>query len=521
MLWFEVKGGLKAGKKLMDNIKLWSLAENLGSVESLITHPVTMTHADVEPAERARVGIIDGLVRASVGLEDTDDLIDALASRARPGLDAMSDFLKFDTLSLHAGQTVDPVFGARAAPIYQTTSYVFPDTDTASSIFNLERGGHAYSRITNPTVGVLEQRIAALEGGSAAVCTSSGMAATFCAITAILSQGDHIVASTQMYGGNISLMKNTLPRFGITTTFVDPTDIDAFRDAIQDNTKLIYGELIGNPGLDILDLEAIAKIGAEHHIPFMVDATFNTPYLCRCLDYGANMTIHSVTKWMGGHGTAIGGVVVDGGNFDWGATDKYPTITAPYAPFSGINFWEEFGPSAFATRIRAEAMRDIGPSMAPMNAFLLLQGIETLSLRMDRHLSNTAAMLEFLQSTSRSSGSITRACRSTRSHALATEIPAQGCRLDRQFRRQGWPRCRQGFHRKHRTRIASCECRRRQDAGHSSGHDHAFAHRCRGTACSGHNRRHDAPVGRARRHRRTSRQISNSAFVPQNELSKA
>ncbi len=309
----------------------------------------------------------------------------------------MSDFLNFDTLSLHAGQIVDPVFGARAAPIYQTTSYVFPDTDTASSIFNLERGGHAYSRITNPTVGVLEQRIAALEGGSAAVCTSSGMAATFCAITAILSQGDHIVASSQMYGGNISLMKNTLPRFGITTTFVDPTDNDAFRAAIQDNTKLIYGELIGNPGLDVLDLEAIAKIGADHHIPFMVDATFNTPYLCRCFDYGANITIHSVTKWMGGHGTAIGGVVVDGGNFDWGASDKYPTITAPYAPFSGIKFWEEFGPTAFATRIRAEAMRDIGPMMAPMNAFLLLQGIETLSLRMDKHLSNTAAMLEFLQ----------------------------------------------------------------------------------------------------------------------------
>ena len=309
----------------------------------------------------------------------------------------MSDFLNFDTLSLHAGQIVDPVFGARAAPIYQTTSYVFPDTDTASSIFNLERGGHAYSRITNPTVSVLEQRIAALEGGSAAVCTSSGMAATFCAITAILSQGDHIVASSQMYGGNISLMKNTLPRFGITATFVDPTDNDAFRAAIQDNTKLIYGELVGNPGLDVLDLEAIAKIGADHHIPFMVDATFNTPYLCRCFDYGANITIHSVTKWMGGHGTAIGGVVVDGGNFDWGASDKYPTITEPYAPFSGINLWEEFGPSAFATRIRAEAMRDIGPSMAPMNAFLLLQGIETLSLRMDKHMSNTATMLEFLQ----------------------------------------------------------------------------------------------------------------------------
>ena len=308
----------------------------------------------------------------------------------------MSHFYQFDTLALHAGQTVDSEFGARAAPIYQTTSYVFPDTDTASSIFNLERGGHAYSRITNPTVGVLEQRIAALEGGSAAVCTASGMAATFCAITAILGQGDHIVASSQMYGGNISLMKNTLPRFGITTTFVEPTDIDGFKAAIQDNTRLIYGELIGNPGLDILDLEAIAAIAGEQQLPFMVDATFNTPYLCRCFDHGVNITIHSITKWMGGHGTAIGGVVVDGGNFDWGASDNYPTITEPYAPFSGLNIWDEFGPSAFATRIRAEAMRDFGASMSPFNAFLLLQGIETLSLRMDRHLSNTRELLEHL-----------------------------------------------------------------------------------------------------------------------------
>ena len=308
----------------------------------------------------------------------------------------MSHFYHFDTISLHAGQTVDPEYGARATPIYQTTSYVFPDTDTAASTFNLERGGHVYSRITNPTVGVLEQRIAALEGGSAAVCTASGMAATFCAITAILSQSDHIVASSQMYGGNVSLMKNTLPRFGITTTFFDPTDIDSFEAAIQDNTRLIYGELIGNPGLDILDLEAVVKSAGKKQIPVMVDATFNTPYLCRCFDYGVNIAIHSVTKWMGGHGLAIGGVVVDGGNFDWGATDKYPTITEPYAPFQGINFWEEFGPSAFATRIRAEAMRDFGAMMSPMNAFLLLQGIETLSLRMDKHLSNTAELLKHL-----------------------------------------------------------------------------------------------------------------------------
>ena len=338
----------------------------------------------------------------------------------------MSQFFEFDTLSLHAGQTVDGEYGARATPIYQTSSYVFPDTDTAASIFNLERGGHAYSRITNPTVAVLEQRITALEGGTASVCTASGMAATFCAITAILGQGDHIVASTQMYGGNISLMKNTLPRFGITATFVDPTDIEGFEKAIQDNTRLIYGELIGNPGLDILDLEAIAKIADANHVPFMVDATFNTPYLCRCFDHGVNITIHSVTKWMGGHGTAIGGVVVDGGNFDWGASDKYPTITVPYAPFNGINFWEEFGPSAFATRIRAEGMRDFGPSMSPMNAFLLLQGIETLSLRMDRHLSNTKSLLEHLTSHDQVSWVIHPDLPSHPSHALAKKYLPKG-----------------------------------------------------------------------------------------------
>ena len=338
----------------------------------------------------------------------------------------MPDFFSFDTLSLHAGQTVDGEFGARASPIYQTTSYVFPDTDTASSIFNLERGGHAYSRITNPTVGVLEQRIAALEGGSAAVCMASGMAATFCALTAILGQGDHIVASTQMYGGNISLMKNTLPRFGINTTFVDPTDTQGFEDAIQDNTRVIYGELIGNPGLDIMDLEAIGEISKAKQIPLMIDATFNTPYLCRCFDHGANIIIHSVTKWMGGHGVAIGGAVVDGGNFDWGAAAKFSTITEPYAPFSGIILWEEFGPSAFAMRLRAEAMRDFGPAMSPMNAFLLLQGIETLSLRMDRHLENTRKLLEFLQNHEQVVWVIHPDLPEHRSHALAKKYLPKG-----------------------------------------------------------------------------------------------
>ncbi|MCK5489712.1 MAG: aminotransferase class V-fold PLP-dependent enzyme, partial [Gemmatimonadetes bacterium] len=249
----------------------------------------------------------------------------------------MSRFYGFDTLSLHAGQTVDREFGARAAPIYQTTSYVFPDTDTASSIFNLERGGHAYSRITNPTVGVLEQRIAALEGGSAAVCTASGMAATFCAITAILGQGDHIVASTQMYGGNISLMKNTLPRFGITTTFVKPRDLDGIRAAIRPETRLIHAEILGNPGLEVLDVPALAEIAHAAGLPLMVDSTFATPFLCRPVELGADIVIHSATKWLGGHGIALGGVMVDGGRFDWEASGKFPTLTEPYAGYHGID----------------------------------------------------------------------------------------------------------------------------------------------------------------------------------------
>ena len=308
----------------------------------------------------------------------------------------MSKFFSFDTLSLHAGQTVDPEFGSRAQPIHQTTSYVFPDTDTASSLFNLERGGHVYNRITNPTVSALEQRIAALEGGSQAVCTSSGMSAIFCALTALVSQGDHVAASSQMYGGNISLLKNTLTRYGITSTFFDPTDMSELESSIQENTKLVFGELIGNPGLAIMDLEESANICGSHQIPLMIDGTFNTPYLCRCFDFGVNIIVHSLTKWMGGHGTAIGGVVVDGGNFDWGATTKFPTLTEPYEGYNGLNFADEFGTQAFLTRARAEGMKDFGACLSPANAFYILQGIETLPLRMQKHVINAQAVAEFL-----------------------------------------------------------------------------------------------------------------------------
>ena len=308
----------------------------------------------------------------------------------------MSDDYKFDTLSLHAGHVPDGQHGSRAVPIHQTTSYVFRDSEHAAALYNMELGGHLYTRISNPTVAVLEQRVAALDGGVAATATASGMAALTTAVMTICSSGDHIVASSRMYGANINLLENTLPRFGITTTFVAPDDLAAIEAAIQPNTKIIFGEVIGNPGLDVMDVTAVAEIGKRAHVPLMLDCTFNTPWLLKPIKLGANIIIHSLTKWMGGHGIAIGGAVVDGGNFDWGKDDRFPTIAGPHYAMNEINFHEEFGPAAFTAKFRAEGMYNFGPSMSPTNAFHILQGIETLPLRMQKHMDNTAAMLEFL-----------------------------------------------------------------------------------------------------------------------------
>ena len=308
----------------------------------------------------------------------------------------MSDDYKFDTLSLHAGHVPDADHGSRAVPIHQTTSYVFRDSQHAAALYNMELGGHLYTRISNPTVAVLEQRVAALDDGVAATATASGMAALTTAVMTICSSGDHIVASSRMYGANINLLENTLPRFGITTTFVAPDDLAAIEAAIQPNTKIIFGEVIGNPGLDVMDVAAVAEIGKKAHVPLMLDCTFNTPWLLKPITLGANIIIHSLTKWMGGHGIAIGGAVVDGGNFDWGKDDRFPTIAGPHYAMNEINFHEEFGPAAFTAKFRAEGMYNFGPSMSPTNAFHILQGIETLPLRMQKHMDNTAAMLEFL-----------------------------------------------------------------------------------------------------------------------------
>jgi O-acetylhomoserine (thiol)-lyase len=310
----------------------------------------------------------------------------------------MSQDYKFDTLSLHAGHMPDDRHGARAVPIYQTTSYMFKDTRHAAALYNMEVGGHLYSRISNPTVAVLEQRLAALEEAAACTATASGMAALSSALLTICSSGDHIVASAQLYGANVNLLKYTLPRFGIETSFVSATDPDAIKAAIQPNTKLLFGEVVGNPGLDIMDIEGVGQIAHKAGVPLIIDATFNTPWLLKPLTKGADIVIHSLTKWIGGHGIAIGGAVVDGGRFDWGESDKFPTIASPHYSMDGINFHEEFGPAAFTAKLRAEAMYNFGPCLSPTNAFHILQGLETLPLRMQRHMDNTRALLDFLTS---------------------------------------------------------------------------------------------------------------------------
>lgn len=307
-------------------------------------------------------------------------------------------FLKFDTLSLHAGQRPDPVTGARAVPIYQTTSYVFDDADHAAALFNLEQPGHIYSRISNPTVAVFEERIAALEGGVGAVATASGHAALFLAIATLMGQGGHIVSSAALYGGSLNLFRLTLPRFGITTSFVNPRDIAGFKAAIRPETRLVFGETIGNPGLEVLDVPALAEVAHAAKLPLLLDATFTTPYLSQPLSQGADLVLHSATKWLGGHGLAIGGVLVDGGRFDWEASGMFPTLTEPYAGYHGIDFAEDFGPAAFIMRARLEGLRDFGACMSPANAMYLLQGVETLPLRMARHVENAVKVVAALKS---------------------------------------------------------------------------------------------------------------------------
>ena len=309
----------------------------------------------------------------------------------------MSNY-KFETLQLHVGQEQpDPATDARAVPIYQTTSYVFRNSAHAAARFGLADAGNIYGRLTNSTQDVLEKRIAALEGGVAALATASGAAAITYAIQALAGAGEHIVAQKTIYGGTYNLLAHTLPQYGISTTFVDAHDLAEVENAIQDNTKAIYLETLGNPNSDIPDIDAIAVIAHKHGLPLVIDNTFGTPYLIRPLEHGADIVVHSATKFIGGHGTSLGGIIVDGGTFDWKASGKYAPIAEPNPSYHGVSFVDAAGPAAFVTYIRAILLRDTGATISPFNAFLLLQGVETLSLRLDRHVENTKKVVEFLK----------------------------------------------------------------------------------------------------------------------------
>jgi O-acetylhomoserine (thiol)-lyase len=302
----------------------------------------------------------------------------------------------FDTLSLHAGAAPDPATGARAVPIHLSTSFVFESSEHAASLFNMERAGHVYSRISNPTTAVLEERVAALEGGAGAIATASGQAALHLAIATIAGAGSHIVASASLYGGSHNLLAYTLPRFGIETTFVKPRDIDAWRAAVRPNTRLLFGESLGNPGLDVLDIPRIGALAHDFGLPLLVDATFATPWLQQPIGLGADLVLHSATKFLSGHGTVVGGVLVDSGRFDWDRSGRFPELSAPYAGFHDMVFTEESTVGAFLLRARREGLRDFGACMSPHTAWLILQGIETLSLRMERHVANARKVAAFL-----------------------------------------------------------------------------------------------------------------------------
>ena len=304
----------------------------------------------------------------------------------------------FDTLALHAGAQPDPATGARAVPIHLSTSFVFESSDHAAALFNLERPGHVYSRLSNPTNAVLEQRVAALEGGVGAIAVASGQAALHLAIATLMGAGSHIVASTALYGGSQNLLHYTLRRFGIDTTFVKPGDIDGWRAAIRPNTKLFFGETVGNPGLEVLDIPTVADIAHEAGVPLLVDSTLTSPWLIKPFEHGADLVYHSATKFLSGHGTVIGGVVVDGGSFDWEGSGRFPELTQPYDGFHNMVFTEESTVGAFLLRARREGLRDFGACMSPHTAWLILQGIETLPLRMERHTRNTEKVVQFLAS---------------------------------------------------------------------------------------------------------------------------
>jgi len=339
----------------------------------------------------------------------------------------MSRYPGFDTLALHAGQAPDAATGSRAVPIYATTSFCFDDSEHAASLFNMERAGHVYSRISNPTVAVFEERVAALERGVGSIATASGQAALHLAIATLMGAGSHIVASRALYGGSHNLLAYTLKRFGIETSFVDPRHLDAWRAAIRPATRLLFGETLGNPGLDVLDIPAVSELAHRHGLPLLVDSTFTTPYLMQPGELGADLIYHSATKFIGGHGTAIGGVLVDSGRFDWQASGKFDVLTRPYEGFHGMTFADESTVAPFLLRARREGLRDFGACMSAHTAFLLLQGLETLPLRMARHVQNARKVVAFLAAQPQIESIAYPELPSHPDHALAKRLLPKGC----------------------------------------------------------------------------------------------
>jgi O-acetylhomoserine (thiol)-lyase len=331
----------------------------------------------------------------------------------------------FETRQLHAGQRPDPNTGARAVPIFQTTSYVFEDPEAAAAYFNLQEYGNTYSRIMNPTVAALEERAASLENGCGAVAFASGLAAQAAALFTLLEPGDHVVSSSALYGGTVNQFKHVLRKLGVELTWVDPDDLGAWKSAIRSNTKAFFGETIGNPGGNVLDIEAIASVAHEGRLPLLVDNTFASPYLCRPIEWGADIVLHSATKFLGGHGTSMGGIVVDSGKFNW-SNGRFPVVAAPSPAYHGLQFHETFGLYGYLMKLRAETLRDLGACMSPFNAFLLLQGIETLSLRMTRHVENAAAVARYLESHELASRVTYPGLRASRYWALADKYLQRG-----------------------------------------------------------------------------------------------
>lgn len=351
----------------------------------------------------------------------------------------------FDTLALHAGAAPDAATGARALPIHLSTSFVFESSEQAASLFNMERPGHVYSRISNPTTAVFEERMAALEGGVGGIATASGQAALHLAICTLAGAGSHIVASSALYGGSHNLLHYTLARFGITTTFVNPRDVDAWRAAIRPETRLLFGETLGNPGLDVLDIPTVAQVAHDAGLPLLVDSTFTTPWLMKPFEHGADLVYHSATKFLCGHGTVVGGVLVDSGQFDWDASGRFPELTEPYAGFHSMRFTEESTVGAFLLRARREGLRDFGACMSPHTAWLILQGIETLPLRMARHVDNTRRIVEFLAAHPMVAGVAYPELPGHPDHALAQRLLPRGCGAVFSFDLKGSRRQGQAF----------------------------------------------------------------------------